>query len=144
MPGRKTMRHTCSISNFEVQQIQKTKHMCPPTPNPPPGGLTDGPGGRKDRADGRKDRADGRTGRTEGPSGRKDQADGRTGRTDGLGGRKDRANAAPGPDPRRCVLGPGLCPWPLQCMHKSVVHAQECCACARILCMHKNLCIYVT
>ena len=37
------------------------------------------------------------------------------------------------------VLGPGLGPWPLQCMHKRVVHAQECCACTRILCMHKNL-----
>ena len=24
-------------------------------------------------------------------------------------------------------------------MHKSVVHAQESCACTRILCMHKNL-----
>ena len=36
------------------------------------------------------------------------------------------------------LLGPGLGPWPLQCMHKSVVHAQECCACTRILCMHKN------
>ena len=33
-------------------------------------------------------------------------------------------------------LGPGLGPWPLQCMHKSVVHAQESCACTRILCMH--------
>ena len=30
-------------------------------------------------------------------------------------------------------LGPGIGPWPLQCMHKSVVHAQECCACTRIL-----------
>jgi len=37
------------------------------------------------------------------------------------------------------LLGPSLSPWPLQCMHKSVVHAQECCACTRILCMHKNL-----
>ena len=37
------------------------------------------------------------------------------------------------------LLGPGFGPWPLQCMHKSVVHAQECCACTRILCMHKNL-----
>ena len=36
-------------------------------------------------------------------------------------------------------LGPGLGPWLLQCMHKSVVHAQECCACTRILCMQKNL-----
>ena len=26
-----------------------------------------------------------------------------------------------------------------QCTHKSVVHAQESCACTRILCMHKNL-----
>ena len=25
------------------------------------------------------------------------------------------------------------------CMHKSVVHAQECCACTRTLCMHNNL-----
>ena len=25
------------------------------------------------------------------------------------------------------------------CMHKILVHAQESCACARILCMHKNL-----
>ena len=37
------------------------------------------------------------------------------------------------------VLGSGLGLWPLQCMHKSVVHAQECCACTRILCMHENL-----
>ena len=42
------------------------------------------------------------------------------------------------------LLSPGLDPWPLQCMHKSVVaksvvHAQESCACTRILCMHKNL-----
>ena len=47
--------------------------------------------------------------------------------------------AAPG---RTCgcfVLGPGLGLWPLQCMHKSVVHAQESCACARILRMHKNV-----
>ena len=29
------------------------------------------------------------------------------------------------------LLGPGLGPWPLQCMHKRVVHAQECCACTR-------------
>ena len=29
------------------------------------------------------------------------------------------------------LLGPGLGPWPLQCMHKSVLHAQECCACTR-------------
>ena len=42
----------------------------------------------------------------------------------------------PGP---ALFLGPGLGPWPLQCMHKRVVHAQECCACTRILCMHKNL-----
>ena len=36
-----------------------------------------------------------------------------------------------------------LGPWPMgslaQSTHKSVVHAQECCACTRILCMHKNL-----
>ena len=25
------------------------------------------------------------------------------------------------------------------CMHKILVHAQQCCACKRILCMHKNL-----
>ena len=36
-------------------------------------------------------------------------------------------------------LGHGLGPWPLQCMHKGVMHAQECCACTRILCMHRNL-----
>ena len=36
-------------------------------------------------------------------------------------------------------LGPGHDPWPLQCMHKIVVHAQECCACTKVLCMHKNL-----
>ena len=42
--------------------------------------------------------------------------------------------------PRRTLFfGPGLGPWLLQCMHKGVVHAQECCACTRILCMHKNL-----
>ena len=29
------------------------------------------------------------------------------------------------------LLGPGLGPWTLQCMHKSVVHAQEWCACTR-------------
>ena len=48
--------------------------------------------------------------------------------------------AAPraGPAAAFC-LGPGLGLWPLQCTHKSVVHAQECCACTRILCMHKNL-----
>ena len=43
--------------------------------------------------------------------------------------------------PRRHIIfreGPGLGPWPLQCMHKSVVHAQECCACTGISCMHKN------
>ena len=38
------------------------------------------------------------------------------------------------------VPGPWLGPWPLgslaQCMHKSVVHAQECCACTRILCIY--------
>ncbi len=48
--------------------------------------------------------------------------------------------AAAGPARGGCFfLGPGLGPWPLQCMHKSVVHAQECCACTRILCMHKSL-----
>ena len=45
----------------------------------------------------------------------------------------------PRPDPQRFLLGPGLGPWPLQCMHKTVVHAQEPCACTRILYMHKNL-----
>ena len=44
----------------------------------------------------------------------------------------------PGTGPA-ALLGPRPGPWPLQCMHKSVVHAQECCACTRILCMHKNL-----
>ena len=34
-------------------------------------------------------------------------------------------NSRPGPDPRLLCLGPGLGPWPLQCLHKSVVHAQE-------------------
>jgi len=31
--------------------------------------------------------------------------------------------------PRAAVLllGPSIGPWPRQCMHKSVVHAQECC-----------------
>ena len=46
------------------------------------------------------------------------------------------------------VPGPWLGPWPLgslaQCMHQNVVHAQECCACTRILCMHKNLDILTT
>ena len=55
---------------------------------------------------------------------------------------------AQGPDPKRALgvrpgpalfFGPGLGPWPLQCMRKSVVHAQECCARTRILCMHKSL-----
>ena len=41
--------------------------------------------------------------------------------------------------PTALFLRPRHGPWPLQCMHKSVVHAQECCACTRILCMHKNL-----
>ena len=49
--------------------------------------------------------------------------------------------AAPGRTRGCFFLGPGLGPWPLQCMHKSVVHAQECCACTRILCMHKNIII---
>ena len=41
-----------------------------------------------------------------------------------------------GPRPwTAAFLGPRPGPWPLQCMHKSVVHAQ----CTRILCMHKNL-----
>ena len=41
-----------------------------------------------------------------------------------------------GPARGGCLfLGPSLGPWPLQCMHKGVVHAQECCACTRILCM---------
>ena len=44
--------------------------------------------------------------------------------------------------PLALFLGPGLRPWPLQCMHKSVVHAQECCARTRILCMHKDLDIF--
>ena len=44
----------------------------------------------------------------------------------------------PGTGPA-AFLGPRPGPWPLQCMHKSVVQAQECCACTRILCMHKNL-----
>ena len=38
-----------------------------------------------------------------------------------------------------CCWVPALGFWPLQCIHKSVVHAQECCACTRILCLHKNL-----
>ena len=42
------------------------------------------------------------------------------------------------------LLGPGLGPWPLQCMHKSVVHAQACCACTRILCMHKDRDIFIS
>ena len=54
-------------------------------------------------------------------------------------GRTQKKSSRPGTDPRLLFLGPGLGPWPLQCMHKSVVHAQECCACTRILCMHKNL-----
>ena len=43
------------------------------------------------------------------------------------------------------VWVPALIPDPssactrVLCMHKSVVHAQECCACTRILCLHKNL-----
>ena len=37
----------------------------------------------------------------------------------------------PGPPPSACTR--------VLCMHKSVVHAQECCACTRILCMHKHL-----
>ena len=45
----------------------------------------------------------------------------------------------PGAKARRFLLGPGLGPWPLQCMHKSVVHAQECFICTRISYMHKNL-----
>jgi len=45
----------------------------------------------------------------------------------------------PDPPVQGPELGPGLGPWPLQCMHKSVVHAQESCAYTRILCMHKNL-----
>ena len=49
---------------------------------------------------------------------------------------------AAGPARGGCFsLGPGLGPWPLQCMHKTVVHAQECCACTRILCMHKKSCV---
>ena len=38
-------------------------------------------------------------------------------------------------DPQRFLLGPGLGPWPLRCMHKnkSAVHAQG------VLCMHSNL-----
>ena len=44
--------------------------------------------------------------------------------------------AAPGRTRGYFFLGPGL--GPLQCMHKSVVHARECCACTRILCMHKK------
>ena len=43
---------------------------------------------------------------------------------------------APGRTRGCFFLGPGLGPWPLQCMHKSVVHAQESCACTRILCRH--------
>ena len=47
--------------------------------------------------------------------------------------------AGPVPGPGRAFFGP----WPLgslaKSMHKSVEHAQECCACTRILCMHKNL-----
>ena len=45
---------------------------------------------------------------------------------------------AQGQDPKRArvqCLGPA---WFLR-MHRSVVHAQECCACTRILCMRKNL-----
>ena len=40
---------------------------------------------------------------------------------------------------------PALVPGPFSartrvlCMHKSVVHAQECSACTKNLCMHKNL-----
>ena len=53
---------------------------------------------------------------------------------------RDQQNNAAGPARGGCFfVGSGLGPWPLQCMHKSAVHAQECCACTRILCMHKNL-----
>ena len=49
-------------------------------------------------------------------------------------------SSGPGPGTGPAAfLGPRPGPWPLQCMHKSVVHAQECCACTRILCMHENL-----
>ena len=54
-----------------------------------------------------------------------------------------------GRDPTKSAAGPArggvlfwvpaLVPGPPQCILKSVVHAQECCACTRILCMHKNL-----
>ena len=48
--------------------------------------------------------------------------------------------SAAGPARGGCFcLGPGIGPWPLQCMHKTVVHAQDCCACTGILCMHNNL-----
>ena len=58
------------------------------------------------------------------------------------GPKRKRRRSGPG---RRFVVGPGLGPWPLRsctrvlCIHKSVVHAQACCACRRILCMHNNL-----
>ena len=54
-------------------------------------------------------------------------------------GQDPKKTAAPGRTRGCFVLGPGRVPWPLQCMHKSVAHAQECCACTRILRMHKNL-----
>ena len=53
-----------------------------------------------------------------------------------VGTQQKSAGSGPG---RLLFLGPGLGPLPLQCMHKSVVHAQERCACTRILCMHKDL-----
>ena len=40
------------------------------------------------------------------------------------------------------VPGPWLVPWPLGSLAQCVVHAQECCACTRILCMHKNLDVF--
>ena len=66
----------------------------------------------------------------------------------GLGPKTVRSRALDRPSCLVPVSGPWLGPWPLgslaQCMHKSVVHAKECCACTRILCMHKNLDILTT